>query len=279
MADAGAPAPAVGAAAPKLAVVTGANKGIGYYIAQQLRDAGVRVVIACRNEEHARAAAASLGIEYELVDLAGSASIANFAAVMAEKYGYLDVLVNNAAIAFKGRDPTPFAQQTEPTLRTNFWGTVQLTDALLHLLRASAARGRQPRLVNVASVGGKLAQVQGHLQERFASPTLDRAGLMELVQKFERDVSRGAHRLEGWGGSNYGLSKLALIAYTRIIAREEGATMRVNSCCPGWCATDMSSHSGPRLASVGARTATLLALLPDEGPTGAFFRDEAESTW
>lgn len=263
----------------KLAVVTGANKGIGFHIAEQLRDAGLRVVIACRSEERGMEAAKQLGVELEILDVAFQESIDSFCQVMMEKYGYLDVLVNNAAIAFKSRDPTPFQAQTEPTLRTNFYGTVSLTDQLLPLLRHSAAAGRQPRIVNVASMAGRLGQLRSDLQKRFASPRLDRETLGALVQQFADDVQSGRHRAQGWGNSNYGMSKLALIAYTRMLAREEGRPLLVNACCPGWCRTDMSSHSGPRDPALGAQNASMLALLPDSGPTGSFVQNLQESSW
>jgi|EP00927_Polykrikos_kofoidii_P062138 carbonyl reductase 1 len=263
----------------RLAVVTGGNKGIGYFIAQQLQVEGFSVIIACRNAALASPAAAELGVNFELLDITSQESIAAFVQTLHEKYGRLDVLVNNAAIAFKGSDPTSFEQQTEPTLKTNFYGTVALTDQLLPLLRASASSGRSPRIVNVASMAGRLGQLQPRLQHVFASPQLTRQELVQLVEAFAADVQAGRHRENGWGNSNYGFSKLALIAYTRIIAREEGDAMRINACCPGYCRTDMSSNSGPRPPEVGARNASMLVLLPDGGPTGRFFQDERESSW
>ncbi|CAE8630043.1 unnamed protein product [Polarella glacialis] len=263
----------------RLAVVTGGNKGVGYFAAQQLLGAGLQVVIACRSEALAKEAAARLGCEYELLDISHSPSIEAFAKTLESKYGRLDVLVNNAAIAFKASDPTPFAGQTGPTLKTNFFGTAELTDRLLPLLRASAASGGQPRLVNVASMAGALRQVSPQLQQQFSSPALDRAGLDALVRKFAADVRAGRHKQEGWGNSNYGFSKLAVIAYTKLVAREEGTGMRVNACCPGYCKTDMSNNRGGQSPEVGARNAVLLALLPDSGPSGAFFQNEANSAW
>jgi len=257
-------------------VVTGANKGIGYHTAEQLVKAGgLRVIAACRDPDRGQQAARHLGAEFVQLDISDEGSIGAFVQYIASKYGRLDVLVNNAAIAFKGADPTPFQGQTLPTLRTNFWGTVALTDQLLPLLR----RGRSPRVVNVASMAGRLGQVSGSLQRRFSSPALTRDELFALVRKFQDDVAAGRHRQEGWGNSNYGLSKLALIAYTLLVAREEGNAMRANACCPGYCDTDMSSHRGPRSPAEGARNATMLALLRDDGPTGAFVRDMQISEW
>jgi len=267
------------AQARRVAVVTGANKGVGFYIAQKLVASGMRVIAACRDEGRGRQAAASLGAEFELLDISSDASIVSFAQSFASKYGYLDVLVNNAAIAFKAADPTPHAAQAEPTLYVNFFGTMRLTDQLLPLLRASGAAGRMPRIVNVASMAGRLSQVRTDLQQHFASPALNRQHLVTLVQKYIADVKSGRHREEGWGNSNYGFSKLALIAYTRMVAREEGNLMLVNACCPGYCKTDMSSNQGGQPPEVGARTAAMCALLPNGGPTGEFFQNEAPSRW
>lgn len=260
----------------RLAVVTGANKGVGWHVAEQLIKAGgFRVILGCRNAELGQQAAVELGAEFSELDIGSEESIDAFAERMASEHGQVDVLVNNAAIAFKGADPTPFEGQTGPTMKINYWGTARLTDAMLPLLR----KGRSPRLVNVASMAGKLAQVAPPLQERFASPELTREELNGMVSKFEADVAAGTHRAEGWGNSNYGFSKMAVIAYTKLVAREEGDAMRVNACCPGWCSTDMSSHSGPRTPADGARNAVKLVKLPDDGETGEFWQNEEISAW
>eukprot|EP01052_Picozoa_sp_SAG31_P023193 SAG31_NODE_1896_length_6964_cov_3.399854_1_plen_129_part_00 len=118
----------------RVAVVTGANKGIGFSIAQQLIESAQfgRVILGCRDESRGRAAAAALQrsvsggsaavvVEFESLDIASSESIESFAARMETVVGRCDCLVNNAAIAFKGADPTPFAAQTAPTLAINYW--------------------------------------------------------------------------------------------------------------------------------------------------------------
>lgn len=263
--------------AARLAIVTGGNKGIGWHIADQLVKAGgFNVILACRNPELGQKAAAELGATFSELDVGSEESVDAFAGRMASEYGKVDVLVNNAGLAFKGADPTPFEGQTGPTLQVNYWGTTRLTDAMLPLLR----NGQSPRLVNVASMAGRLSQINSpELKDRFSSPSLTREELNDLVRKFESDVAAGQHRQQGWGNSNYGFSKLALIAHTKIVAREEGSAMRVNACCPGWCSTDMSSHSGPRSASDGARNPVKLVLLPDDGPTGEFWQNEEVSAW
>lgn len=268
----------------RVAVVTGSNKGIGYCIAEQLLDSKqfARVIVACRNKELGMEAAAKLGGEFASLDLADSASIDNFASfIESPRVGRLDCLVNNGAIAFKDADPTPFAEQTAPTLRVNYFGTARLTDRLLPLL---CATGENPQVVNVASMAGRLGQIQDPvLRAEFADPSLTRSRLNDLVHKFENDVAEGAHQERGWGRSNYGFSKLAVIAYTKMRAREEmsvGSPVKVNCCCPGYCDTDMTSHRGPRSPAEGARNAVLLALQPPDGAlNGEFIRDFNCAVW
>ena len=155
-----------------------------------------------------------------------------------------------------------------------------ITQALLPLLRKSEC----PRIVNVASQAGHLNIIKSDaLKARFVDCTsLDE--LEALMRSFITDVEGGVHASNGWPNTCYGMSKLGVIAMTRIIAREEeqhAPAMRVNSCCPGYCATDMSSHKGTRSAEHGACTPALLALTTAEtpGPTGKFFLDELEKEW
>jgi carbonyl reductase 1 len=185
------------------------------------------------------------------------------------------VLVNNAGTAFKGADPTPFEKQTKPTLDVNFRGTVDLTEALLPLLRG----GDDPRIVNVASMAGRLGQVSPERQAQFSSEVLTMPALRGLVDDFEKDVQDGTYSQRGWGKSNYGLSKLALIAATKVMARDEPG-IKVNCCCPGYCDTDMTSHKGPRPPAEGARNAVCLVVGPrDRCPTGTFYQNERPSAW
>jgi carbonyl reductase 1 len=145
---------------------------------------------------------------------------------------------------------------------------------MLPLLRKSA----DARIVNVASMSGHLSQLQTHeLRDKFTSKDLTMLELQELVNKFENDVQNGIHRQEGWGNSNYGMSKLAVIAATKIWAREEPG-IKVNCCCPGYCKTDMSSHRGTRDPSDGAKNAVIPATMEDP-PTGEFFRDYKVGEW
>ena len=218
----------------RVAVVTGANKGVGYHIANSLIASKLfgTVVLACRDAERGGRAASEMGGVFLPLVVGDPASASSFAEEVRQRYGRLDCLVNNAAIAFKGADPTPFEQQTKPTMDVNYRGTLQVTEALLPLLLESKD---DPRIVNVASMAGKLKQLAPPLQKAFSSNSLDVAGLDSLVDRFEADVAAGKDlAAAGWGRSNYGLSKLAVIAATKVHARLH-PSLKVNACCPGYC--------------------------------------------
>jgi len=170
----------------RVAVVTGANKGIGFHVAQQLLASCTVVILACRDASRGEAAVRRLSdpkARFMQLDIGDEASIATFAAAVEQDVGRVDVLVNNAAIAFKAADPTPFAGQTEPTLKINVRGTVALTDALLPLLERSDAG----RLVHVASMAGKLRQVSRKRQRDFSDPALTTEQLLGLADEFAAD--------------------------------------------------------------------------------------------
>jgi len=260
-----------------VAIVTGANKGIGYHIAAGLLESKSHkhVILGCRDATRAEAAQKKLGGgDFLQLDLGNGESIMNFASSIKEKYGRADLLVNNAAFAFKNADPTPFEQQTGPTLKINYYGTMSLTNALLPLILEAP----HPRIVNVASGAGRLGQVSAELQEKFSSNDLTLEGLDVLVEKFQNDVAAKTHKANGWSSSNYGMSKLALIAATKVLARKFPKA-RINSCCPGYCDTDMTSHKGPRPPAVGAKNALVLCDIPDDGPTGEFWKNMEECKW
>ena len=151
------------------------------------------------------------------------------------------------------------------------------------VVRGAARRRRQrsenARLVNVASMAGKLRQVSAARQRAFSDEALTTEALLGFAEEFAADVAAGQHGARGWGKSNYGFSKLCVIAYTKILARRfAGSGLRANCCCPGYCKTDMSSNRGPRPPAVGARNAAMLAL-PECALNGEFVQDEAVSAW
>jgi carbonyl reductase 1 len=280
-----------GASRGRVAVVTGANKGIGYFIALQLALSGSfqHVLLGCRDAARAAQAVdrmqqqllkeqkdAKVHISSAPLELGNEESHSAFVKHIQDKYGRVGVLVNNAGFAYKNADPTPFREQCGPTLKVNFYGTVDLTQRMMGLLKA----GVDPRVVSVASMAGRLSQVSPALQAQFSSPALTMPSLLDLVRDYEASVLDGTHQSKGWGSSNYGLSKLAVIAATKVWARQE-PSIKFYSCCPGYCQTDMTSQRGLRDPADGARNAVTPATLPvDTLPeSGSYFADYEVAAW
>ncbi len=225
-----------------VALVSGANRGIGREVARQLAARGYRVLLSAREEQKASAAAAELaqstGAEVTplQLDVADPASIAAAAARVQADPGKLDVLVNNAGVGsdFGVSGVEPDFAKVQAALDTNFFGAYRLTIALLGLLRES----EHPRIVNVSSGMGGVAE------------------------------------MGGWS-PGYRVSKAAMNAMTRILSTElAGEGFLVNSACPGFVKTDMGGPMGAQKpVEDGAAGIVWLATLGDDGPTGGFFRD------
>jgi carbonyl reductase 1 len=237
----------------RIAVVTGAGKGLGKEIAGQLSERGLDVIAATHAE----------------LDVDSDASVDAFAKAHPE----IDVLVNNAGISVSGFD----AAVARKTIETNFKGTVRVTEKLLPNLRAGA------RIVMMSSGMGELSAIPGkEIRDAFGAPAIDRARLMSLVDRFVDEIAAGTHQKSGWPSNAYRISKVAMNAYVRILARglvNDERGIKVNAACPGWVRTRMGGSSAPRSVEDGAKTPVWLALLPDDGPMGGFFRDEHAIPW
>lgn len=205
------------------------------------------------------------------LDLTDEASVSAFAAWLDRAFpGGIDALVNNAGIAYKG---SVFgAEEARITIATNVYGTMRVTHALLPSLRRKSGR-----VVNLCSQAGKQRIIRDPaLRSRFETATTE-AQVRDLMEEFISAVQTGTYASKGWPQSMYGVSKLGEATWSRVLAREEekSAAVTVSACCPGWCATDMSSHMGPRAASQGADVAVWLALAPGI-PSGRFWADRRE---
>ncbi|XP_034464614.1 carbonyl reductase [NADPH] 1 [Hippoglossus hippoglossus] len=272
----------------KVAVVTGSNKGIGLAIVRALckQYQGV-VYLMSRDEARGQEAVAALGSEglkpmFHQLDINDLSSITTAVAYFKDKYGGVDVLVNNAGIAFKGADPAPFDVQAEVTLRTNFFAT---RDMLTHFLPIVKAGGR---VVNVSSFVGyrALTQCSPALQKRFRSEDITEDELVGLMQQFVDATKKNEHKQGGWPETAYGVSKTGLTTLTMILARRlskerQSDKILLNACCPGWVRTDMAGDKAPKSPDEGAITPVYLALLPPGAtdPHGKFVSDKEVQAW
>jgi NAD(P)-dependent dehydrogenase (short-subunit alcohol dehydrogenase family) len=239
---------------PKVALVTGANKGIGYEIARGLGAAGITVLVGARDAERGAAAAGKLRaegitavpLELEVTD---PVSVSAAAARIERDHGRLDILVNNAGVLLeRGQSPSRMpVELLERTYATNVYAVVAVTNALLPLIRRAAAG----RIVNVSSGLGSLSLTSDPKNPYAQFPLLA-----------------------------YNSSKSALNAITVSYANElRGTPVKVNAADPGYCATDLNGHAGPRTPEQGALAAVRLATLPDDGPTAGFFSEDGIEPW
>src|SRR5579863_5186986 len=231
----------------KVALISGANKGLGLEMARQLGQRGVTVVLTARDPQKGQAAAEKLrkeGMDARFVklDVNDKADYQAVASFLADNFGHLDILINNAGISADGLGGMKASETSENSLRrsldTNFIAPVLLTQALLPLLKKSKAA----RIVNMSSI---LGSQTFHAQP--GSPIYDFKALA------------------------YDASKASLNSFTIHLAHElKGTNIKVNSAHPGWVKTDMGTDAAPMELPEGAKTGVDLALLDDSGPNGAF---------
>lgn len=229
----------------RIALVTGANRGIGLEVCAQLAGQGYTVILGTRDREKGAQAAAplvgrGLAVEPYALDVTDPGSIDALADELEQRYGRLDVLVNNAAILYDTwqRAVSADLAVVHDALETNTFGPWRMCQAFVPLLR----RSRHGRIVNVSSEAGSLASM-------------------------------------GAGTPAYSMSKAALNALTCMLAAElRSSQILVNAVCPGWVATDMGG-SGGRPVAEGAASVVWAVTLPDDGPTGGFFRDGRPLPW
>lgn len=229
----------------RIAIVTGANRGIGLEVVRQLAQTGMTVILGSRDLEKGEAAVTKLAEEGlsarpHRLDVTNSDSIAQLVAHVEQEFGRLDVLVNNAGILYDTwqQPSTANLNTVQEAFSTNTLGPWRMCQAFVPLLR----RSDRARIVNVSSGAGSIASM-------------------------------------GDNTPAYSVSKAALNAFTRTLAAElKGAGILVNAVCPGWVATDMGG-SGGRPVQDGAASVVWAVMLPDDGPTGGFFRDGQPLPW
>jgi NAD(P)-dependent dehydrogenase (short-subunit alcohol dehydrogenase family) len=237
-----------------IALITGANKGLGFETARQLGQKGYQLLVGARDIDRGNTAVAhlkseGLNAEFLHIDLEQPDSFAALATDLHNRFGHLDVLVNNAGIWLDtwGENTTATISPTDlrRTFDVNFFNLVSLTQHLLPLLKASPAG----RIVNMSSILGSLA---GH-----AGPDMD-----------------------GFKAFAYDSSKTALNQFTVHLAKAlQHTPVKVNSAHPGWVQTDMGGEQAPMNVQEGAKTGVWLATLPADGPTGGYFHDGQPLAW
>ena len=229
----------------RLALVTGGNRGIGFAIARGLARQGDHVLLGSRDPAKGEAAARELAADGQVtavaLDVVDPASITALAARIRADFGRCDVLINNAAIYLDEGVPLLEADldDARAMFEANVLGPLQLCQALVPLMREHS----YGRVVNLSSGSGQFAEM---------------SGLAPM----------------------YGVSKAALNAFSHTLAKQlSGTNIKVNSMCPGWVRTDMGGWNATLSPDEGADTAIWLANLPDDGPSGGFFRARQPIPW
>ncbi|HEY2033211.1 MAG TPA: SDR family NAD(P)-dependent oxidoreductase [Rhizomicrobium sp.] len=237
----------------RIALITGANQGIGFQIAKELAAKGITVLVGSRNSGNGKKAASQIGAKAHPIqlDVTNKASIAAAARRIGRKFGHLDILVNNAAIARLGRAKGPVEEAAKKgklsvaplndirtVYETNVFGVIAVTQAMLPLLRKSKAAN----IVNVSSGVGSLTRTLGeggeHLREIFGTYSASKTALNAVTVGFALDL------------------------------KAEG--IKVNAACPGFTRTALNNFHGTQSVEEGAQEPVRLALLGPDGPTGTY---------
>ncbi|MCP4700390.1 MAG: SDR family oxidoreductase [Gammaproteobacteria bacterium] len=231
----------------RIALVTGANRGLGQETARQLAQRDISVIMSARDPEKGEAAVRvlkqqGLDVLFQVLDVTNADHLARVEEFILKRFGRLDILVNNAGV-FPGNSADSVFDADIDSLRagmeTNLYGPLRLCQTFIPLMQ----KHQYGRVVNVSSGMGQLSDMNG-------------------------------------GSPGYRCSKTALNAITRIFADElKDSNILVNSLCPGWVRTDMGGSEADLSVEEGADTIVWLAALPDDGPRGGFFRNREPIPW
>ncbi|RVW74719.1 (+)-neomenthol dehydrogenase isoform X2 [Vitis vinifera] len=261
-----------------VAIVTGANKGIGFALVKRLAESGLTVILTARDEARGLKALQSLAaqglhVHFSLLDVSNPDSIQTFASWFQHSFRKLDILVNNAGVSFNNINENS-VEHAEVVIKTNYYGPKMLIEALLPMFRRSSSVSR---ILNISSRLGLLNKLKNPNikeilldEEKLSKDQIDR-----IVSMFLENVKTGTWKNQGWPEiwTDYAVSKLALNAYSRVLAkRYKGCGLSVNCFCPGFTQTTMTGGKGNHTADAAASIGARLALLPpEELPTGKFY--------
>lgn len=232
--------------AKKIAIVTGANRGIGFETCRQLSELGITTILTSRDVDKGRKAVSELNsvsreVLFHQLDVADEESILALKKFVFEEFNRCDILVNNAGVFLdRGEKLLNLDEDTlQLTLRINFLGALKMCQEFLPMMQATG----YGRVVNVSSGMGSISSLSG-------------------------------------GSAAYKLSKLMMNGMTRILAAEIGeGDIKINTMAPGWVRTDMGGPNAPRSLVQGVDTIVWLATLPESGPSGGFFEDRVPAAW
>ncbi|XP_075660910.1 (+)-neomenthol dehydrogenase-like [Castanea sativa] len=295
----------------RVAVVTGANKGIGFEISKQLASNGVKVILTARDVKRGTEAVETLkaagysDLSFHQLDVSDPVSISAFVNFIKTDFGKLDILVNNAAVnglttvgtvdpkdlkfgpddvvgpnagAFK-----KFVQQTYESavnsFKTNYYGIKRLSKELIPLLQLS----KSARIVNISSDLGQLKFISNENAKKKLGDVdgLTEEKVDEVVEEFLEDVKENLIEDKGWPSNNfsaYSVSKTVLNAYTRVLAKKYPA-VAINAVSPGFTKTDLNYNAGVLTTEEAAKGPVMLALMRDSKPSGLFFDNTEVSTF
>ncbi|KQK14573.1 short-chain dehydrogenase/reductase 2b [Brachypodium distachyon] len=288
----------------RLAVVTGGNRGVGLEVCRQLAVQGVTVILTARDEKRGKDAVESICRESNLdnvilhpLDVTDDGSVTSLARYIESRYGKLDILVNNAAVIgvaadeeglkalnldaetwTSGRAANLLKDVFQNTydvasncLNTNYYGCKRVTEALLPLLNLSTSGAR---IVNASSLSSESKRMPNEkLRNDLSNIDIwDEARIETVLNTFMEDLKNGRLEEAGWPMMlpAYSVTKMVINLYTRILARRH-PEMRINCVRPGFVKTDINWNLGILTPEQGARGPVMLALLPEDGPTGCYF--------
>jgi NAD(P)-dependent dehydrogenase (short-subunit alcohol dehydrogenase family) len=249
-------------------IVTGSNKGIGYFTVQRLlkENPAFKLIMAVRTQENGETAVKDLvkdikdaeqRVDIMELDISNSSSIDSFISNLKTKYGQVDALINNAGIASKG---DAFDENiVKTTFQTNYYGTVELSEKIKPLIKDHG------KIIIVGSMAGKYKQFSDEIRDRFASSSLTKEGLTGLAKEFYDAVVAGNYKEKGWPKSGYGTSKALINTYARLLGNDQDILQRdiqVYVLCPGWCRTDLAGPKAAKSAEEGSDTPVYLVGLP-----------------